>query len=149
MKVVLIKDIPKLGRRGDTLTVSDGYARNFLLPGDLAVAVGDIRSKKVLVTIQSQRKTAKQLRDKSEALMARLESHTFVFSRPATEQGSLYAAVSPADIAASISNYLGISVGAHSITVPAAIKHIGQHAAICRLAGKDVQCKLSVTILTQ
>jgi len=136
MKVVLLKDVPKLGRAGEVKTVATGYGRNYLIPQGLAM----------LATPEALRK-AESIRRKADAeraelnrafsgLAEKLEGLTLYFAVRASEQGKLYGSVSPQMIAEKINELLGLgeeeAISRRQIEIQP-IRHLGIYQAPVRL----------------
>ena len=143
MKIILQKDVKNLGKAGDQANVKKGYARNFLLPKKLAVAMdesraGEWRDKRRL--IESMKKKAALER---KALLERLSSVSLVFERESRAEGRLFGSVSPAEISAALEESHGILVDKKDISLKPA-KHLGEHQAEIAL---DSNLKTEITLL--
>src|SRR5437870_13868268 len=99
MKVILLDDVTKVGRRGEVREVSDGYARNFLIPKKLALSAtaGNLKN---LEHIKRQQE-AKGDREKADAesLRAQIVAHAYEERRPASEEEQLFGSVTSPDFA--------------------------------------------------
>ncbi|MFH1046994.1 MAG: 50S ribosomal protein L9 [Patescibacteria group bacterium] len=145
MKVILLKDIKGTGKKGEIKEVSDGHARNFLLPSGLAVAEG-ARGAKMAVQV-SQSVTQKQERLKSRARKdsKSIRDLQFVFEEPAAPSGRLYSAVTADRVATFIRNAIGVQV--HQVSIPQLIKEPGQfNAKVFLTKDKVVEIRLLVKI---
>ena len=137
MKVILNQDVPSLGEIGDVKDVAPGYARNFLLPRDLAVVYNDRT-----VRLFEKRKTEieaikEQKRKASMSLKEKLEAEELSIVMPAGANGKLYGAVTNANIADELLKK-GIEVDRKRIEVPGrAIKNTGNYKVLVRLYEKD------------
>lgn len=126
MKLILLKSVNNLGRRGAIIEVSDGYARNFLLPQKLAAGSAD---RKALALIRAESKTEKTRREKSAQAaraIAALSGKNFELARRVNEKGSLYSQVSARDIAEFLEKKLGLQIGEKEISVQTQLKHLGK-----------------------
>lgn len=132
MDVILLERITKLGQMGDTVTVKDGYARNFLLPQGRALRA----NKSNMAHFESQRAhlEARNLERKAEAeaVSEKLNGNTYVAVRSAGETGQLYGSVAARDIV-SILEENGFSVARNQVELRAPIKIIGLHTVIIAL----------------
>jgi len=99
MKIVLIENVDHVGIVGDTKTVADGYARNYLLPKKLAVKIGGKQAKSLLKDIAKKRQKAKAEIASIEKTAKELEGKSIAFEASASEKGKLFAAITTADIA--------------------------------------------------
>ena len=98
MKVILLDDVAKLGRRGEVRDVSDGYARNFLIPKKLALSAtaGNLTN---LDHIKKQQDAkAGRIKSDADALRARIEGLVYEERRQASEEGKLFGSVTSQDI---------------------------------------------------
>lgn len=148
MKIILNQDVPNLGEIGDVKDVAAGYARNFLLPRDLAVVYN---TKTVAVFAKKQAeidsiKTSK--RQASSSLKEQLEAEELTITMPAGANGKLYGAVNNATIADELLKK-GIQVDRKKIEVPArAIKSTGNYKVIVHLYEKE-EATIRVAIVGQ
>lgn len=102
MKVILMNDVKALGRRGEVVNVSDGYALNFLFPQNLAVqataqAIQRLKDQEAKVV-----RTAKKGETESRKLASRLEGFELMFTEKTSEGGTLFAAVNARSVAAGL-----------------------------------------------
>jgi len=147
VKLILLSDVKSLGKKGDLVDVSEGYARNFLLPRKLATEA----SKGALTMIDQQKKAvqkreAQQLAQTQE--MAKLlESKPVAVRARAGGNGRLFGTVTNADIAEAISQTFSVSVDKHKIEVKNAIKALGTYPVEIRL-GKNVVAKTTVSVVS-
>ncbi len=136
MKVILTKDVPKVGQRGNVKNVPDGYAVNLLIPKGLAVAA----------TAENLARHEKEMasRNEARALEAKLvEAHftkagdeVLVISAPANEQGHLFKAVNAKVIAAELDKKRNVSLPESAIVLDAPIKSVGPHTVQLHLKDK-------------
>lgn len=114
MKVVLLKEVKSLGKQGDIVEVSEGYARNFLFPQHLAVE----GSEKQVAKVNAQKEAAVRREKKSEAKDKQaakdLEGQEVTVAAKTNDDGSLYAAIGPKDLAKALSA-MGTRVSADQI----------------------------------
>lgn len=145
MKVILQKDIPKVGRRNDIKEIPDGYARNFMLPKGLAIvatskAIAEIDKIKSLK--QAEKEVEKNLLAKN---LKELESVTVTISVSANESGHLFSSVHAKDIAEELLRSHRLSILAESIVLPLPIKTLGEHTIQVVVGTQKAQFKLVVT----
>ena len=109
MKVILLADVKKLGKKDQTIEVSDGYANNFLFPRRLAVPLSK-KSAEVLETQQEERKEqAAKMKADAEELAKKLDTITLVFKVKTGREGKLFGAVSLKQVADEL-NKQGIDI---------------------------------------
>ena len=148
MKVILNQDVPNLGEIGDVKVVAPGYARNYLLPSDLAV-VYNARS----VQLFEQRKNEilsikEEKRKASSSLKERIESEELSVTMPAGANGKLYGAVTNATVADELLKK-GLEIDRKKIEVPGrSIKNTGSYKIDIHLYEKE-SAILKLTVLGQ
>ncbi len=146
MKVVLLRDVPKLGKKGEVVNASDGYVRNFLIPRGLAVEA----TKEVLQKLEEERKEEERLKQKmraeSETLLSELKKHLFKIQVKAGESGKLFGSLTNNDIAEVISKTLGREFDKKWISLDKPIKEIGIYDVTVKLPG-NVSGKIKVEVV--
>jgi len=124
MKVVLLEDIPKLGKMGDLIQTKDGYARNYLLPKKLAVPANPQNLK----TLEHQKTLLKQKQNRvkrdAEKLAQKIERISCTISKPAGEEDKLFGSVTSLDIEESL-NEEGLEIDRKKILLEEPIKTLG------------------------
>src|SRR3990170_3410656 len=98
MKIVLLDDLPALGRRGEVREVADGYARNYLLPRGLAVVATEPNLKNLVQIRKRQESVAKKAKEDAEHTAQSINSLTLTFARQASEEDRLFGSVNAADL---------------------------------------------------
>jgi large subunit ribosomal protein L9 len=145
MKIILLDDVAKVGRRGEVRDVSDGYARNFLIPKKLAMTATSGNLKNLDVIKKNQDAKAARIKTDAEGLKARIEALTYEEKRQAGEEGKLFGSVTTQDIAAFLDQHkLGIERRRISLDEP--IKTLGEHTVAIRLHA-DVAAQLRVNVV--
>lgn len=132
MKVLLLKDVYKLGRAGDVKRVADGYGRNYLIPQGLAVLAtpGAIkRADSIRARATAQRE---ELNKSMSGLAEKLNNLAIGFPTRAGETGKLYGSITTQMIAEEISRKVGETVDRRSIEAQP-IRTLGEHKAVVRL----------------
>ena len=144
MKVILKKVVKNLGKEGDVVNVSDGYARNFLFKQGLAVEANVVNMNENNQAKQAQARQFEQ--DKQEAIaLANKLSNIFVTIKVATgKNGQLFGAVTNKEISEELAK-LGFNVDKKKIVVNAPIKTLGNYEVLCKLF-IEVSCKLKVEV---
>jgi large subunit ribosomal protein L9 len=127
VKVILAEDLDDVGRKGDVVTVADGYARNFLVPKGIAI----IASKGALRQAEQMRKAREEqerkLREEATARVESFAASPVYISARAGEAGRLFGSVTKSDIARAIAEQLGQDVDRHLIRLDDPIRTIGTH----------------------
>lgn len=98
MKVILEKDVKGIGKRGEQKEVAEGYARNFLLPGKLAVIATDKVVQKQKEKVAAETRKLSQLEREARSLAEKIRGKTFVIHASVSANGTLYAALGPAQV---------------------------------------------------
>ena len=127
MKVLLRKDVSGIGRRGDIVTVSSGHARNFLLPGGLAILATD-----GAVTQANSMRRARDLREVADrdaafAISAELAKHTVTVKAKAGAEGRLFGSVTANDIVAAVKDQTSVVLDRKYINIETPIRTVGAH----------------------
>ena len=136
MKVILLDDVAKLGRRGEVRDVSDGYARNFLIPKKLALSAtaGNLTNLEHIKKQQDAK--AGRIKDDAEALRARIEALVYQQHRQAS--------VTSQDIADFLGKH-GVKLERRRISMDEAIKTLGETSVTIRIH-PEVTAQLKVTV---
>jgi large subunit ribosomal protein L9 len=147
MKVILLDDVTKVGRRGEVREVSDGYARNFLIPKRLALSATAGNLKNLEHIKQQQEAKADRVKADAESLRARIEALTYEERRQASEEGKLFGSVTAQDIAEFLTAR-GITVDRKRITLDDPIKALGEFVVSMRLH-HEVTAQLKVNVVRE
>jgi large subunit ribosomal protein L9 len=144
MEVILKEDVNKLGHRGDVVKVADGYGRNFLLPGKLAIEA-NAANKAVVEQMKasSVRKSAKE-KTEAEALATQLAAVELVFERKVGENEHLFGSVTSGDIAQQLESK-GFTIDRRKISLEEPLKQIGEYHVPVKLH-REVTSHLKVTV---
>ena len=132
MKVILEQDVPNLGKKGELKDVAPGYARNHLLPRNLAVEATPQRLKEWEKLKDKSEKEERRLEEQAKALAERLNDHELYFTMPAGEGGRLFGSVTPSDLASKLSE-AGYDIDKKKIEISEPIKNLGNYLATVRL----------------
>ena len=145
MQVILLKDVKGQGKAGQVVKVSDGYARNMLLPKKLAMEATPANMKvleKQRSQIEAQRAIDKQV---AEDIKAKVEAKTVKVVTKAGENGRLFGAITSKDIAEAIQKEFLIELDKKKIDLDAPIKQTGVTEVTLRLfPGVQAKCKVDV-----
>ena len=145
MKIILMDDVPALGRRGEVRDVSDGYARNYLLPHKLALHATSANLKNLEQIKVRQDATAAKLTAQAQDQARAIEALHFTEARQASDEGRLFGSIGKADLAAFLSQH-GVEVERRRIALDEPIKSVGDFTVPVRLhADVTGQLKVSVT----
>ena len=144
MEVILIKDVPKLGKAGDVVKVKDGYARNYLIPKGLAI----LANQKTIKALENQRKIilakAERERKKLESLAEKLEGISLTVYRKTVEGDRIFGSVSLIDIVNMLKEK-GIEIEKSQVLLEEPIKKLGTFEVPVKLSSdKIVNIKVEV-----
>jgi large subunit ribosomal protein L9 len=144
MKVLLIKDVYKLGHSGDVKKVADGFGRNYLIPQGLAVLATSGALKNVDKIKAKAAVTRAALNQEMSGIAELLNNVELAFTSKAGETGKLYGSITTQMIADAINAKLGTKIDRHQIEIEP-IRTLGEHTAIIRLT-MDLNPKVKVTV---
>lgn len=146
MKVILLGDVASLGRKGEVVDVAEGYARNYLLPRNLAREA----SKGALAVLGEQKKAhakrEEQVLAEAKVLAGRIESAKVAVKARAGENGKLFGAVTNADVTAAINAALSVAIDKHKVDIKQQIKTLGSYPVEVKLH-KNVVAKTTVDVV--
>lgn len=145
MKVVLRKDVPKLGEAGTVQDVSGGYARNYLVPQGLAVYASEGELKMAAHNLAvKERKVARQ-EEQLRSLAEKIEGQSLVFTARAGEGGRLFGSITAADIASQLAERIGEEVDRRKVELDEPIRALGNSKVAVHLVGR-LRPEVSVTV---
>jgi large subunit ribosomal protein L9 len=145
MKVLLLADVKAQGKKGEIINVSDGYAKNFLFPKNLAKEA----TPQVISEVKAKNDSAayKKETEKKQALelAAKINGKSVIFKTTGGADGRLYGAVTTKDIADEISKQIGITVDKKKIVLNDNIKRTGEYAVKIKLY-PEVSAELKIIV---
>jgi len=145
MKVILLQDVKGKGKKGQLLEISDGYARNFLLPRKLAVeATADAMNTKKMNDKAAAEKEAKERAEALE-ISKQLRDTVLVVTAKGGGAGRLFGSVTNQEIAEALKAKTGISLDKRKIVIADPIKSVGTYTVQCKL-GYEIVAPLTVKI---
>jgi large subunit ribosomal protein L9 len=147
MKVILLDDVAKVGRRGEVRDVSDGYARNFLIPKKLALGASAGNLKNLEHIKKQQDSKADRIKDDAHGLQRQIEALTYEERRQASEEGKLFGSVTSQDIADFLGRH-GVKIERRRIHLDEPIKTLGETMVSVRLH-TDVTAHIKVSIVRE
>ena len=145
MKVILLQDVKGKGKKGQMLDISDGYARNFLLPRKLAVeATADAMNTKKMNDKAAAEKEAKERAEALE-ISKQLRDTLLVVTAKGGGAGRLFGSVTNQEIADALKAKTGIQLDKRKIVIADPIKSVGTYTVQCKL-GYEISAPLTVKI---
>lgn len=145
MKVILLEDVKSLGKKGEIVNVSDGYARNFVLPKHVGVEATDKNKNELKLQKQHEDKLAAERLAQAKELAVKLDGLTIEVSMKAGENGKVFGSVSSKEIAEQASRQHGLSLDKKKIVLEEPIKSFGMHEVSIKLH-PEVTGKLHVKV---
>ena len=146
MKVILLQDVKGKGKKGQMLEVSDGYARNFMLPKKMAIeATPDAINTMRMNDKATQERIA---REKAEALAVskKLRELTVTVTAKGGGNGRLFGSITNAEVTEALEKQSGIKLDKRKIVLGETIKNVGTYTATCKL-GYEITAPLTVKIV--
>ena len=147
MKIILLDDVTKVGRRGEVRDVSDGYARNFLIPKKLALSATAGNLKNLEHIKRQQDAKADRVKADAETLRAKIEALVYEERRQASEEGKLFGSVTSSDIAHQLESQ-GFVIEKRQIELHEPIRALGVYRVLIRLHA-DVHPEIKVWVIKQ
>jgi large subunit ribosomal protein L9 len=146
MQVVLREDVENLGKKGDLVTVADGYARNYLVPKGLALRASEGIQKQA--DAMRRNRVARDARDRegAEALASQFSGRTISIAARAGEGGKLFGSVTSSDIADAVQAQVGVELDRRKIALDEPLKELGATEVSVRLH-PDVTAVLQVEVV--
>jgi large subunit ribosomal protein L9 len=145
IEVILKEHVEHLGRRGEVVKVAPGYARNYLLPRKLALAVTDENKRQIArERVKAEAKDAEEVQA-AQALATRIEAVELAIARRVGEHETLYGSVTSSDLAEALAQRQ-LEVDRRKIQLPDPLKSLGDHTVAVKLH-RDVTAQLKVKIV--
>lgn len=136
MKIILLQDEKKLGKKGDIIEVSEGYARNFVLPKKIGVEATPKNLNDLKLQKSNEAKVAQEQLDQAKALAELLATKEVVVGIKAGENGRTFGSVSTKEIGQALKAQTGIEVDKKKLVLPEAIKTFGVYEVPVKLHPK-------------
>ena len=144
MKIILLDDVAKVGRRGEVRDVSDGYARNFLIPKKLALTATPGNLKGLDHIKKQQDAKAGRIKSDADGLRERIEALVYEVRRQASEEGKLFGSVTAQDLVDFLEAH-AIKVERRRIHLDEPIKTLGESSVAIRIH-PEVSAQLRVNV---
>jgi len=144
MKVILQKDVKDVGRVGELVNVSEGFARNFLFPRKLAAEATEKRVKEYEHLKRVAETKKKKAMAERQELLGKINGTTVKFKLPAGETDKLFGTVTTTDISKELQK-MGFSIDRRDIVLDEPIKILGQHKALIKYA-EGLEAKIQIAV---
>ena len=148
MKVILLEDVKSLGKKGDVVDVSDGYAKNFLLKGKKGVEASGKNLNDLKLQKQHADKVAQENYEQAQALAKEIEQKKVTIAMQSGVSGKVFGSVSTKEIALATEKQTGLKLDKKKIQLTDPIKALGNYEVIVKLHPK-VTAKLAVTVVAK
>ncbi len=145
MKVILLQDEKKLGKKGDIIEVSEGYARNYILPKKIGAEATPKNLNDLKLQKANASRVAQEQIDAAKALAAELENKQVIVKIKAGEGGKAFGSVSSKEISAACREQCGIELDKKKIQLPENLKNFGSYEVSIKLH-PQVTGKLTVKV---
>ena len=145
MKVILLQDVKGKGKKGQMLEISDGYARNFLLPKKLAIEATPDAINTMRMNDKAAAEKAAKERAEAVEISRQLRELTLVVTAKGGGAGKLFGSVTSQEIADALKAKSGITIDKRKIVLSDPIKNVGTYTVQCKL-GYEITAPLTVKI---
>lgn len=136
MKVILLQDVKSVGKKGDTVELSEGYARNFILPKKLGVEANNVSMNNLKLQKANEEKIAKEQYEAALKLKEEVEQMMVKASIKSGEGGKTFGSVSSKEIAKAVEEQYKVTIDKKKISLQDAIKSFGVHEVSVKLHPK-------------
>lgn len=133
MKIILTQDVKKLGKKGEIIEASDGYARNYIIPQKLGIEANSKNLNDLKLQKQKEEKDAQKLLDEAKELADKLGAQTVSVKMKAGEGGKVFGSVSAKEIAEAMKKQNNLEVDKKKIQLQEPIRSFGVHEVAVKL----------------
>ena len=136
MKVILLKDVVNVGELGSIQNVSDGFARNYLIPQGMAAMATPGRVKEAEQRLQAEQRRVRKEEEASQTFAERLDGTRINIVARVGEQGRLYGSITAQDIAETLTAKVGQEIDRRKVLLDEPIRTVGEHQVTVHLVGR-------------
>lgn len=147
MKVILLKDVKALGKKGDIVEVSEGYGRNFIIPSQTGVIADNKNLNTLKLQKQNEEKIAQEKLEEAQALKEKIERVKLTLKVKSGSDGRTFGSVSTKEVQEALKAQAGIEVDKKKFSVDVPMKNLGGYDVNVRLH-KDVTAVLHVSVVS-
>ena len=144
MEVLLLQDIPGVGKKSDLIVVGDGFALNFLLPRRAALVATPLVRKRYADLIRRRAEERETEKSAKRDAAAAVSGKTITITKKATKAGKLYAGITEAMIVAEVQKQLGVTVKEDDVDLPEHLKTVGAHQVAVQMGDQKVQVTVQI-----
>ena len=148
MKLILLEDVKKVGRKGEIVEVADGYGRNFLLPRKLAAEAPTANLNTAKTNAENKARQAQREADEAKLLGAQLEKISVKIPVKLGKDGKLFGSVGGSDVAKALKRENNLNVDKRKISVQGEILGVGTYEAVIKLH-PEVTTKIKVEVVAE
>ena len=145
MKIILLQDEKKLGKKGDVIEASEGYARNYILPKKIGVEATPKNMNDLKLQKANSEKIAQEQLDAAKTLAAELESKIVIVKIKAGEGGKAFGSVSSKEVVAALKEQHNIEIDKKKLQLPENLKNFGSYEVAVKLH-PQVTGKLTIKV---
>ena len=145
MKVILLEDVKALGKKGQIVNVSDGYARNMILPKKLGVEATSKNLNDLKLRKANEEKVAQENLDAAKAFAEKLSTKEVILTLKVGEGGRTFGSVSSKEIAVAVKDQMQLDIDKKKIQLKESIKSLGTHIVTVKLH-PEVSAELKVVV---
>lgn len=136
MRIVLRQDVPKVGEAGTIQTVSNGYARNYLIPQGFAVVATDGEIKMAQHNMAVKERKVLRQEEQLKSLAEKIQGQRLTFTAKAGDQGRLFGSITAADVTAALVAAVGEDIDRRRVVLDEPLRTVGEHTVTVHLVGK-------------
>lgn len=136
MRIVLRQDVPKVGEAGTIQTVSNGYARNYLIPQGFAVVATDGEIKMAQHNMAVKERKVLRQEEQLKSLADKIQGQRLSFTAKAGDQGRLFGSITAADVATALAAAVGEEIDRRRVVLDEPLRTVGDHTVTVHLVGK-------------
>ena len=145
MKVILLSDVKKLGKKGDIVETAEGYGRNYLIPRKLAKEATTVNMNQALQDKKVAEHRAAQRKDEAVMLASQVEKVTVKLKLKVGANGKLFGAITSKDVAEALIKQTGLEVDRRKIELGETVKLPGSYTAVAKLH-PEISAKIKVLV---
>ncbi len=146
MKLVLLSDVSDLGKKGELVDVSDGYARNFLLPRNKAMKATEGSLAQAEKLRRTREQSDRRAKEEAERIAVQLTGVHVVVAAHAGDEGKLYGSVSTNDVVQGVKKFTGVDLDRRAVDIRTPIRAIGLHEVWLKLHA-DVEFPITLDVI--
>lgn len=146
MRVILLEDVKSVGKKGELVNASDGYAKNFLFPKKLAVEATKSNLNDFELKQKAEAKRKKEELEQAQNMAKELENKTVIVKVKTGENGKLFGSVTNKEVAEEIVKQTGMEIDKKKVSIGDPIKMVGERTAVIKLHPK-VSAEITIKIV--